>query len=148
MLRVEQNPALEMDILKDLDASLGDAAAEAAYILTGKLEAGNDRTGTHWPEDPRRASAHGEYPQEQRSSLINSVDYKKSKLAEWLVGFFGENQFKLNRLEFGLDQAADGQSTGSGKRKGQRRPLYMLFQGRDKKSTSAAMAKAIEERVR
>lgn len=147
MLRVEQNHALEMDILKDLDESIGDASAEAAYILTGKLEAGA-RSGIHWPEDPRRASAQGEYPQEQRSSLINSVGYKRSGLAEWMVGFFGENQFKLNRLEFGLDQAADGQSTGTGKRKGQRRPLYMLFQGRDRKSTSTAMAKAIEERVR
>lgn len=148
MLRVEQNPALEMDILKDLDEALGDASAEAAYILTGKLEAGNDRTGKWWPQDPRRASAHGEYPQEQRSGLVNSVDYKRAGLAEWIVGFFNENQYKLNRLEFGLDQASDGQSTGTGKRKGQRRPLYMLFQGRDRKSTAAAMAKAIQDRVK
>lgn len=147
MLRLEQNPNLDQELLNELDGAIGDAAADAAYILTGKLEAGNDRTGTHWPQDPRRASRHGEYPQEQRSSLVNSVDYKRSSLAEWMVGFFGDNQFKLNRLEFGLDAASDNQSTGTGKRKGQRRPLYMLFQGRDKKSTSAAMAKAIEERI-
>lgn len=142
MIRVEQNPALMSELLKDLDEAVEEAAFEAASELQVRVSAGT-RTGRHWPGDPRRASARGEYPQEQWGDLVKSVDNKRTGQAEQAVGFFDENQFKLNKLEFGLDSASDNQSTGTGDRKGQRRPLYMLFQGRDRDKTLKSMEEAI-----
>lgn len=56
-----------------LPRALAAAADELGVVLSENVAAGA-RSGEHYPGQPRRSSAEGEYPQEQFGDYINSVE--------------------------------------------------------------------------
>lgn len=134
MIEIRENPNFLNELEVDVGVGLGLAAKSAASALAERISAGG-RSGRHYDKYPRRSSAPGEYPQEQFGDLRNSVDSVQSGTAEYMVGFFGEDQEKLLYLEFRGDPL-----TG----KGRRQPLYMHFAGRDSSATLNEMAEAIQ----
>lgn len=130
-------------LLRHLDVLMNAASDEAADILAAKITAGH-RTGNHYRHYPRVSSAPGEYPQEQFSYLKSSVQVMKRGRGYYSVGFFGENIYKLLKLEYGIMNVTNNQQMNKGYYKGQRKPLYRVFVGIDGKSTYKAMNAAAQ----
>ena len=130
MFKFVPNP----NLMQELEVDLDDAMLVAAEASSDKLRervgrSYQARTGRKYDKYPRVSSALGEYPQEQFGTLQASVDSVRVASSEYAVGFFNEDQEKLQYLEY----------TGKGKR----RPLFMHFEGPDSSETLDLMANAI-----
>ena len=135
MLDIKHNPNLRGEIANSLSAGIEEAALAAGLRLQVKVgKYSGKRTGVKYAGYPRRSSAYGEYPQEQSGSLKLSVDVSQISSLDFNVGFFGESISKLKYLEYTGNPALGG--------RGRRRPLYMLFEGKDSEKTLAFMATA------
>lgn len=119
---------------RHIDVMIKAAAFRAAEVVADKLAAGA-RTGIKYAKYPRRSSKPGEYPQEQFSNLRASVNVLPETRMFWKVGFFGDDIGKLSKLEYGMAGIpANMPPMNRGYRKGQRKPLFTVFIGRDRKS--------------
>lgn len=100
MAKRGSNPNLKAELIKDLSPRIQHAAEAGAAVLRENVSAGA-RSGVHYPNLPRRSSAAGEFPQEQEGDLRASVDANPTNNPlVWEVGFFGDDQGKLNNLEY------------------------------------------------
>lgn len=141
-VKFEQNPALRSTMQGQLQRALDEATLAAAARIERKISKG-PRTGKQYRDKfhPRRSSAPGEYPQEQLGALKRSVNYSQISSLVNDVGFFGDAELmaKAVYLEFTGEY-----STG----KGLRRPLWMLFEGKDAKVTLQQMATAMRKSLK
>lgn len=161
-VRVNKNANFRSMLLADIGEGISFASVAAAADLYEKHAAG-DRTGNWWPEDPRQASAFGEYPQEQHGNLRASIaahDYPTpEEYANYImfskVGFFDEDFDKIRQLEFGdgddyssafgganLFENEEGERINTG----MRMPLYQFFVGKDYDNTRDLMMNAMRDR--
>jgi hypothetical protein len=136
-IRVVPNPKLEQELQAHVTKGLEEAALAAAVELERRISKG-PRKGKHYRDvkHPRRSSAPGEYPQEQLSELKGSVYSSQASALEFEVGFSGDQELvdKVLYLEYFGEPG-----TGSGIR----RPLWMLFEGKDSKNTVRLMKNAL-----
>jgi hypothetical protein len=137
--RVVPNPNLERELGADVAKGVEAAAFGARDELSRRISKG-PRSGKHYKDKrhPRRSSAPGEYPQEQLSDLKDSVNANQVTPLEFEVGFFGDQELidKVLYLEYFGEPL-----TGAGIR----RPLWMLFEGKDSKRTVNLMKAAVRK---
>lgn len=129
---------------RHIDKMVKAAADEAADLLRSKVSFG-PRTGRKHSNLPHRSSKVGEYPQQQFSPLRNSVGVVQTARMFYKVGFLGDDPKKLIKLEYGLDTMISAAPAATRTyRKGQRKPLFRLFVGKDGKTTRVAMNRAAQ----
>jgi hypothetical protein len=138
-IRVVPNPKLFQELEAEVSKGLADASLAAAVELERRISRGG-RKGKQYRDakHPKRSSAPGEYPQEQMGDLKRSVNANQASKLEFEVGFFGGQDLvdKAMYLEYFGEP-------GSGA--GIRRPLFMLFFGKDSKRTLGIMRKAMAQ---
>lgn len=145
MLTFEVNPNLENEMATGLFEALWMAGSSAEGYLREELGfhsvTGIDWSGEFPDTNPNQSSAFGEYPQEQRGGLRNSVSMRVSEQDEIAVdvGFFGEDMDKLLYLEYVENSQHDMEKSN-----GARRPLWMTFEGDNSTEVHALMNEAIE----
>lgn len=129
---------------RHIDKMVKAAAEQAGDGLRAAVSFG-PRTGKKHPGLPNRSSKVGEYPQEQFSHLKNSVDVVQTARMFYKVGFLGDDPKKLIKLEYGLDTMISAAPAATRTyRKGQRKPLFRFFVGKDGKTTRKAMNAAAQ----
>lgn len=134
MIKVTLNQALEGELSNELTELMGAAAVEAGIGLSNRLSyRSGKRTGTKWPQNKRRSSAKGEYPQEQTGELRSWVDADIEGPLTAMVGLNTTNSAKWQYLR---DDP-----------KGGRQPMFMYFEGRDSDKTLRRMAKGIRKAI-
>jgi hypothetical protein len=140
----KERPNFERDLHNHIDKLIEAAANEAASLLRVRISAGV-RTGRKYSRYPRRSSKVGEYPQQQFSKLMNSVQAQQVRKMKYKIGFLGDDIVKLMQLEYGLDSVpTNNPPMNRGYYKGQRKPLYKLLVGKDGKATRKAMLNAAQ----
>lgn len=147
MLTFKENESFHSEVQTQLLTALYEAGGDAASYLQDRLSY-HSTSGVHWGEEypnwfgdsnPNRSSAYGEYPQEQSGSLAESVGVEDENDLAVQVGFFGEDQAKLEYLEFLSSELHDEE-----KNNGARRPLWMTFEGENSTEVHDIMNEAIE----
>ena len=101
MIKVTENKNLEAELEAHLSEAMGLAADAAAEGLRGRLSYRSmKRTGRKYKKYPRQSSAFGEYPQEQSSDLLESVDSRQADPLVAEVGFNSSDKEKIEYLEW------------------------------------------------
>jgi hypothetical protein len=104
-MSVRINPAVfDRAVRKQIRPRLERAAIAALGRLEFNIQAGT-RSGVHHPGNPRQSSAPGEYPQEQSSELLNSLDFVMITDLKATVGALNNAPFWAHDLEFLPDTA-------------------------------------------
>lgn len=63
------------------------AFAGGAYLVDALSQEGS---GIHWPDNPNRSSAVGEYPAAQTEALVQSIDVRYQGNLKWDVGSYAD----------------------------------------------------------
>jgi hypothetical protein len=105
MAKPEVYRTAKSTISKLLEPKIQAGAEAYADALRENVSAG-PRSGVQYPGLPRQSSSATEFPQEQFGDLKASVDTQPTNdPLMWRAGFIGDDEGKLNWLEFGSGRA-------------------------------------------
>jgi hypothetical protein len=105
MAKSEVYKSARATISKLLEPKVQAGASAYADALRENVSAG-PRSGVQYPGLPRQSSSATEFPQEQFGDLKASVDTQPTNdPLIWRAGFIGDDQGKLDWLEYGTGRA-------------------------------------------
>lgn len=128
-------PSALATIKRQLEPAVEASAKAFADQLRENVSAGS-RSGVQYNSLPRRSSAPSEMPQEQGGDLKASVEANPtSDPLKWQAGFYGDDQAKLESLEYGSRNMAE------------RAPLQRTAQDAETRKRMLEAAKGVRQRI-